>query len=333
MNNSYIEIPTITSVKLKPGKSDKEIADLASDLVYGAVPSGKGSGIEDVENLSIDSYPQDGSREHKLLHGYYRLYNGRKEQQELANTPLEIVKTWDKDKQQRWFTAQMNKGAANVLPPMLGVMSAPWALAASLSAPVATTLGFGGGMAGSKIGSDIGRKTDVRRHGYTNRGTMYGLAGGLVGGLIGGSAGAIGDAVIRTKFPGVLPPVKANALINDGDKHYYSEYPDVQAVLKPTTGNTVYTGLKLDNSKAAQFADDVNLLKYYAQNQTKIPESLKQVILDYESYVNPKVLGEGAESEVHFGYNNIGQKPFVVKLLKDDLVSAWRYGSDTPPVL
>ena len=44
--------------------------------------------------------------------------------------------------------------------------------------------------------------------------------------------------------------------------------------------------------------------------------------MDFDSYINPRILGEGAESEVHLGLNNIGQKPFVVKLLKDDLVSS-----------
>ena len=92
-NTLYQSIPEVTTVKLRPGKSVNEIADLASDLVYGAVPNGEGTGLENVKNLSINSYPQDGSREHNLLHTYYRGYKNKKEQMEFENAPLEVVNT------------------------------------------------------------------------------------------------------------------------------------------------------------------------------------------------------------------------------------------------
>lgn len=92
-NTSHHLIPEVTTIKLRPGKSVNEIADLAADLVYGAVPNGEGTGLENVKNLSIDSYPQDDSREHKLLHTYYRGYKDKKERMEFENAPLEIVKT------------------------------------------------------------------------------------------------------------------------------------------------------------------------------------------------------------------------------------------------
>lgn len=93
VDNSSTHIPIVTTVKLRPGKPVNEIADLAADLVYGRVPNGEGTGLENVENLSINSYPKDGSREHDLLHTYYRGYKARKEQMEFENAPLEVVKT------------------------------------------------------------------------------------------------------------------------------------------------------------------------------------------------------------------------------------------------
>ena len=94
-NSNALDIPIkeITTVKIRPGKPTNEIADLAADLVYGRVPVGEGTGLEGVKTLSIDSYPQDGSREHKLLHSFYRGYKAKKEQMEFENAPLEVVKT------------------------------------------------------------------------------------------------------------------------------------------------------------------------------------------------------------------------------------------------
>ena len=134
-NTLYQPIPEVTTVKLRPGKSVDEIADLAADLVYGAVPNGEGTGLENVKNLSINSYPQDGSREHNLLYTYYRGYKDKKERMEFENTPPEIVKTWDKDKQQKWFTAQMNKSAKAVLPPLIGATALPWSIYGAVIAP------------------------------------------------------------------------------------------------------------------------------------------------------------------------------------------------------
>ena len=178
-------------------------------------------------------------------------------------------------------------------------------------------------MLGSKIGGDYGRKIDTRGHGYTNYELGYGLAGGLAGGVIGGGIGSIGDAFIHTKFPGVLPPIKPNKPINHGYERHYRSYPNIQSVLSPKTGSSVYTGLRLPNPKAAQFADDVSLLKYYSQNQTKLPEYIKQGMLDFDSDINPFRLGEGAESEVYsLNIPQYGKNPLVIKLLKDDLVNS-----------
>jgi hypothetical protein len=88
-----VDIKDISVIKLKPGKSVDEIADLAADLVYGRVPNGEGTGLEGISTISINSYPKDGSREHDLLHTYYRGYKARKEQIEFENTPLEVVNT------------------------------------------------------------------------------------------------------------------------------------------------------------------------------------------------------------------------------------------------
>jgi hypothetical protein len=69
-----MDVKDISVIKLKPGKPENEIADLASDLVYGEVPNGEGTGLEGIPTISINSYPKDGSREHNLLHTYYKMY-------------------------------------------------------------------------------------------------------------------------------------------------------------------------------------------------------------------------------------------------------------------
>lgn len=217
-----IDVKDISVIKLKPGKPENEIADLASDLVYGQVPNGEGTGLEGIPTISINSYPKDGSREHNLLHAYYKLYKSNKDQTEFENAPLEVVNTWDKDKQQKWFTAQMNKGAKAVIPPLIGAMTLPWTIYGAVTAPLTTALSIGGGMLGAKIGGDYGRKIDIRRHGYTNFGELYGTIGGFTGSALGGFAGN----TMQAFFPKVrlAVPTSVNKPYGNFENYFSRQY-------------------------------------------------------------------------------------------------------------
>lgn len=88
-----VDIKDVTTIRIKPGKKRREIKDLAADLVYGVVPTGEGSGLEDISSLSIASYPKYNNREHRILHRAYNRYKAKKEQQELELAPLSVVNT------------------------------------------------------------------------------------------------------------------------------------------------------------------------------------------------------------------------------------------------
>ena len=150
-NNEYtdyeknpVEISDVVKVHIAKGKKRREIKDLAADLAYyGTIPSSDGS-----YSLSIDSYDKDKSREHRILHKVYNRYKAKNDLKEFENIPLIEVKGLDKDTQQKWFTAQMNKGARNVLPPVLALASGPAMLEGLITAPLSTLLGLGGGIGG-----------------------------------------------------------------------------------------------------------------------------------------------------------------------------------------
>lgn len=196
-----IEDVPVYSYIIPKGTSRKEIKDLASDLAYyGNIQNPT---VENDSNApkyrTIDDYGKIDTREHRILHRAYDRYSAKKERQKLENTPLYVVKTWDEDKQKQWFTAQMNKGAKAVLPPLLGTMSIPSALSAAVASPLAFTLGMAGGLGGSHIGENIGREIDERRHGLSDAELYGNVIGGTIGGAIGGAVGNYaGNRIVST---------------------------------------------------------------------------------------------------------------------------------------
>lgn len=196
-----IEDVPVYSYIIPKGTPRKEIKDLASDLVYyGNIQNPT---VENDPNApkyrTIDDYGKIDTREHRILHRAYDRYSAKKKRQELENTPLSVVKTWDKDKQQQWFTSQMNKGAQNVLPQLLGTMSIPLALPAAVASPLAFTLGMAGGTVGSYIGGNLGREIDERRHGLSDAELYGNVIGGTIGGTIGGAVGNYaGNRIVST---------------------------------------------------------------------------------------------------------------------------------------